>query len=291
MYKKLSAWLISVTLVALFLGGCVTAKEVSEIVEDSNRQIVEASVRDREIVVARLRASTVAAIAGSGAHLDPEPGVDAAWQEAVARIEDFIGNHPDETRTNNALRIREAVVLFNAGKPNLARAVFAEVDRDLLGNKRDRAIYDVREHLIWWYGVGSMSNADKVSASSAIAGLALDGCTLEQKEDICRYLEETRVRIALRLAQTFRDGARVKAVLDEPVNSYRDQFNSSQQKEIQAWHMDQDHGDGTTLRSLRWYNYVLTVFEDADALIGRLCPECEKYTPDWVSCIKNQPCE
>ncbi len=125
MYKKLSAWLIAVTLVALFLGGCVTAKEVSEIVENSNREIVDASVRDREIVVARLRASTVAAVAGSGAHLDPKPDADAAWQEAVARIEDFIGNHPDETQTNNALRIREAVVLFNAGKPNLARAVFS----------------------------------------------------------------------------------------------------------------------------------------------------------------------
>ena len=45
-------------------------------------------------------------------------------------------------RTINALRVREAVVLFNAGQANLARAVFAEVDRSQLGNARDRAIYD-----------------------------------------------------------------------------------------------------------------------------------------------------
>src|SRR5690606_34803733 len=122
--------------------GCVTAEQVKSIVTEAN----------------------AATIAAEAAVLDADPGAapGASWRDTVARIEAFIAEHPDEPRTSNALRIREAVVLLGAGQPNLARAVFEEVDRELLGSARDIAIYDAREHLVWWYGLGSVLTASDI---------------------------------------------------------------------------------------------------------------------------------
>ena len=291
MYTKLSAWLTGLTIVVLLLGGCATTEDVKKIVKDSNNRIVEASERDRELVVASIRESTIAAVAGDGAHLDPVSNAsdDSGWRESVARIEDFIANHPEETRTINALRVREAVVLFNAGQANLARAVFAEVDRSQLGSARDRAIYDSREHLIWWYRLGDrMTNDDRDSALSAINGLAEVADELDGQSDIRRYLEETRVRIALRLAQTFINDADVRGVLNDPMKDYGDQFDKIEQRAIQIWHIEQELGAGATLRSLRWYDYVPVAFSDADEIIADFCEtgNCERYTPDWIACIQ-----
>src|SRR5690606_30775598 len=109
--SKVLALIVGVSAVAAIAaaGGCVTADEVRSIVTEAN-------------------ASAIAADAGV---LDADPGAlpGEGWRETVTRIETFIAEHPDQPRTNNALRVREAVVLLGAGQTNLARVVLEEVDR------------------------------------------------------------------------------------------------------------------------------------------------------------------
>ncbi|MDY6954040.1 MAG: hypothetical protein SWE60_21255, partial [Thermodesulfobacteriota bacterium] len=90
------------------------------------------------------------------------PGVDPAgegsgisgWQESVASIEAFIVRHRDEPEITNALRVKEAVLLLSVGEHHLGAAAFNEVDSTHLSNEHDKALFDVRETLIWWYGIG-----------------------------------------------------------------------------------------------------------------------------------------
>ena len=92
--------LVGATMVA-----CVTAGDVRDIVDESNR------------------ATLVGTIAADAVPGQPGAANDAAgsWQDAVNRIETFIAEHPDDHRTIAALRIRQAVVLLNAGQTNLAQ--------------------------------------------------------------------------------------------------------------------------------------------------------------------------
>jgi len=284
MFNKSYGRMLGVLAAMALAGGCVSAEQVEDIVNESNRTIVVASIRE----------SSVTAVAGSGANLDPEPGSldDATWQQAVARIEEFIDDHPGEILTINALRMREAVVLLNAGQPNLARAVFSEVDRAQLGNERDRAIYDAREHLIWWYGLGStMSDDDRGFAKDAMDGIADVANDLVKESHTRRYLEETRVRIALRVAQTFVTEAQIREVLDGAIERYAAQFDTDAQTAIQVWRQQQDLAAGAALRSLRWYDYAPKVFEDADNLLVPFCADdCDSYEPPWIACIEENRC-
>jgi hypothetical protein len=271
--------LAAVPLLALLLtllGGCVTAREVEQIVADANRESLVAGIAD--------------------ATPDPQPGAAAGegWEQAVARIEDYIVNHPDQPRTINALRIREAVLLLNAGQPNLARAVFDQVDPSQLAGARDLAIYDAREHLAWWYGLGrTLTPDDRRSARDALAGLAAvavaDG--LGRNDATRRFLEETRVRIGLRLAASLSDPGDVGAVLDDATTRYAAQFDAADRRAIQAWHRDRALAEGAALKSLRWYDYVPAAFARADEIGAVVCHgDCKAYTPGWVACIRERGC-
>lgn len=267
---------IGAIFVAALLGGCVTADQVREIVEGANRE------------------SLVANLAGEGADLQPErrQGQVAAWEKEVTRIEDFIVNHPEQSRTNNALRVREAVLLLNAGQTNLARAVFSEVDRGELAGERDLAIYDARDHLLWWYGLGTaMSAADRTKAQAALNGLAGVADALERSGYVRRFLEETRVRIALRLAQSLSDSASIRSVLDEAIARYEAQFDAVDREAIQAWHLGSGGSAGLALKSLRWYDYAPKAFFRADEIIAGACESgCPTYTPPWIACTMDNSC-
>lgn len=277
MLKKWSGQLVGLMLAASLVGGCVTASEVKSIVQDANRE------------------SMVAGLAGGGSGLEPEngPAQPSSWKDQVARIEDFILTHPEQVRTNNALRLREAVLLLNAGQPNLARAVFSEIDREHLAGARDRAIYDAREDLIWWYGLGrSLSPEDRSSARAALTGLAAVADGPDPIPSYTRrFLEQTRVRIANRLAASLSAEEDIRSILDEATARYAEQFDASDRKAIQAWHTDGDLAVKAGLKSLRWYDYVPTAFARADEIIRGACRDaCTTYTPDWVSCIKDRSC-
>lgn len=267
---------ISLAFAAVLLGGCVTADEVKEIVESANRE------------------SVVANLAGAGADLQPagDAARRAGWEQEVARIEDFIVNHPDRLRTINALRIREAVLLLNAGQVNLARAVFSEVDRGQLAGERDLAIYDARDPLVWWYGLGTaMSGEDRAKARAALTGIARVANDLERTTYTRRFLEETRVRIALRLARSLSDPASIRAVLDEAMSRYDGQFDAVDREAIQGWHKDGSDSPDVPLMSLRWYDYAPRAFTQADQIIAGACVgDCPSYTPPWIACIEDSSC-
>jgi len=267
---------VSMTFAAVLLGSCVTADEVKEIVESANRE------------------SVVANLGGAGANLQLEgdEGWRAGWQEEVARIEDFIVNHPDQSRTINALRIREAILLLNVGQANLARAVFSEVDRGQLTGERDLAIYDTRDHLVWWYGLGNaMSGEDRGQAREALTGIARVANDLERPTYTRRFLEETRLRIALRLARSLSDPASIQVVLDEAIRRYEGQFDAVDREAIQGWHRDGSDSPSVPLMSLRWYHYVPKAFIRADQIIADACVgNCPTYTPPWIACIKDGSC-
>jgi hypothetical protein len=269
--------LFALTLAAALIGGCVTADQVKDIVEDANRE------------------SLVASLGGSDANLEPgtQGAPVAAWENEVARIEDFIVSHPDQPRTNNALRIREAILLLNAQQPNLARAVFAEVEREQLVTERDRALYDVHDHLIWWYGLGTtLSAEDRERAQSALTGIAEVADGLERSSQTRRFLEETRVRIALRLAHDLSDPGDIRSVLDEAMDRYEAQFDASDRQAIQAWHAGDGRPGDVVLKSLRWYDYVPQAFAWADEIVAGACEAaCPSYTPLWIACLKDNSCE
>ena len=172
-FKAAFACLVGATMVA-----CVTAGDVRDIVDESNR------------------ATLVGTIAADAVPGQPGAANDAAgpWQDAVNRIETFIAEHPDDPRTIAALRIREAVVLLNAGQTNLARAVLNEVDESQLGSARDLAIYEARDALLWWYGWDGTTLADgnEAAAMQAMATLASVTKPMDDSAPITRFLEETR---------------------------------------------------------------------------------------------------
>ena len=281
--------LVGFIFVAMLFQGCATSEQVKKIVDDSNKTIVVASIEQSQQLA-------IDALAGGGSTLTPQPAsTDAtAWKAEVGRIEEFIANHPDQVRTNNTLRVREAVLLLNAKQPNLARAVFGEVECANLSSIRDRAICDVQEPLIWWYSLGTaMSSNDAEKARQALSGIGEAADKLERTSSIRRSLEQIRVRIALRLARTL-EAQEMQAVLSEALNRYAAQFDASDRKAIQSWHMTNDLPEGqraAMLSSLRWYDYVPKAFSIADDLNDQICGEnCENFTPPWVACIKDNNC-
>lgn len=278
---KVSSLLFLVSLVT----ACVTADEVREIVDDSNRNIIVSSLGGAGDILPSASAT---------------PGNDS-WRVEVDRIEAFIASHPDETRTNSALRIREAIILLGAGKSNLARAVFTDLNCDQLGNTRDRAICASKDHLIWWYGFSnSMTPEDKEKAREALTGLALVADGIEDtRSSIRRSLEEIHVRIATRLARSFplSKNQEKRQLMIQAITRYGNQFYPAEQKIIQQWHITQDIAAdqrSEVLASLRWYDYVPVAFDDAKLVVDSTCVPtdegCRFHIPDWVACIKQNNC-
>lgn len=272
-------YMAALILTVVSLNACLTSKDVKEIVDESNSAII------------------VASMSGQGGIIGTEPTDPKTdnWQQEVERIEKFIANNPDQVVTNNALRIREAVLLLNVGKPNLASAVFAEVQSDKLGNSRDREIYLARESLIWWYGFGgaiSDQQREVIKAEIDKIGVVADG--LESTSSTRRLLEQIRVRAAIRLAESLSNMDDIRDVLSEPLERYEQQFSKEERKLIQDWAINKDI-PVAALPSLRWYNYVPCVFKQADNIVEancrNLCPDdncrnqCPNFTPVWIASI------
>ncbi len=261
---------------ALFTGACVTTGEVSDVVERSNLAIVTeltggASALD-------------AAVTAGGA--DP-----AAWRDSVERIETFIAEHPGLTDINNALRVREAVVLMTHGEAVLAGAVFDEVDEAVpLQSERDRALYAAREPLLWWYGLGeTLAPGDVEAGRRHLATLAAVADGLPGDAYVRRYLEQVRVRLALRIVRPVLTEQASREILDGAMARYERQFDDDQ-RAILAWHdagADTDAALRAQLRNLRWFDYVPCAFDEADAHIRAVCegPSCALYTPPWLASV------
>jgi hypothetical protein len=298
--------------VGLMLTGCSTLEQIREQVQHTNDYLagdVRSSLRDIEMATAEAQVS--AGSFGTGA-VPTDTDALEPWQLQVERIETFIAEHPDMTATNSALRIREGMVLAVAEQPALALAVFAEVDPSTLSNTRDRALYAVHEHLVWWFDAhdrrpppgGCDASVDPTGPSDCAQALAaLDGIAaalddealgLTESMGIARYLEQERVRIALFLASMVQVEQDFFDILRAATERYAAQFDGDDRRAIQAWHLevelDADRRNAV-LQSLRYFDYVPEAFEQAEELYRGVCTsDCAPVTPAWVACIADRNC-
>ena len=123
----------------LFNNGCVTSRQVQSIISESN-------------------AAMVTPFLG-------EPGGAAggdSWRGAVTKIDQLIAAHPGEATLVNHLKVRQAMILTVNRQDSLAELRWQGVDRARLQTDRDRALYDCRATLVWWY--------KRAAQSSALAG-------------------------------------------------------------------------------------------------------------------------
>lgn len=254
--------------IVVLLGGCVTRGEVKDLLYQSNMAIV----------------------GNAGSELTPGVDPDADWQLQVERIERFIAENPDMTITNQTLRIREGVVLMMAGRINLARSVFSQVDCDgFEGNERDRLICTASDPLLFWYGVdadGGLADSQVGDAKDALEALADVADPLATDSPTRRLLEHIHVLLA-DLVSVKERCEFATATASNALQRYGATFDSSDQAIIQKWAAGKDV-DISALPSLRWFDHVPNAFNTAQEQIGDPCRV--QLVPDWIACIDDESC-
>jgi len=220
------------------------------------------------------------------------------WEEAVAKIEAFIARHPGAPEIVNPLRIKEAILLLSVGEHNLGAAAFNEIDCRHLSDERDKALFNIQETLIWWYGIGgensgfSREDIEK-NAKEALDNLRVVADGVDGSKDTKRLLEQMRVRIANRLAGAATDPRETRAILEDGLRRYAAQFDPSEYPLIQSWNQQEPSpGLLPKLSDVRWYAYVPTAFEQARAAwaVHVRHGEAPLEIPGWVSCMEDGTC-
>ena len=227
----------------LFVSGCVTG-QVRELVEDSNTAIVSTILT---------RGTPDADPSGKAV---PAAGTDAAIED----IEQFIAQNPDQRRIIAALRVRQAILLLNAGRRNAAQAAFAAIaSAEDLASQRDLTLYRISDRLIWWYGAAprpAWNAADIAEAARTLDVLASEGDSIPNQKDgrhpsIRFFVEQMRVRVALKAARASADADFVKQRVREDVVRYASVFDAIDQDQIQKLCLNQPVGN-LRFEMLRW---------------------------------------
>ncbi len=274
---------VVVLVLGSLLAACVTRAEVEEIVQASNETTILLQQSERFV--------SDPAAGGEVLAVDP-----AAVSALVARIDVFIAQHPDMKATNDALRVRKAMILMAAGRMNGARASFAAVEGELL-NDRDRALAASHETLIWWREVAVLDDADALPGREDFeAGLAaLEGATRDLDPtsiDIRFYLAEIRAWMALKLVMPvlvdLEDDALVPTIaelLRAPLADYLAIFSAEEAAQL-AIVRDLETVDAEGLRRLplerlRWMFHARILVREY-ARVARLAAEVfPDLEPDW----------
>ena len=245
--------------------GCATRQDVADIVNQSNRNLIDTVEAANSTVVMATVAENTPDI-----NLENRGLASTEWQQTATKIEIFIADHPDMPRTTNALRVRQAILYLSADQRNLAVQAFRAVDTAQLSSARDRAIVDVHETLVWWYSITgptmhAFSDADRQKAQQGLQQLAKESAGLADSRSAQRLLGQMRVRIANRLARSLANPADIKATLNDGLTQYAAQFDASEHVLIQTWHLQKTGSEVTIPASeLRWYDYVPKAFQDAE---------------------------
>jgi hypothetical protein len=112
---------------AVLLVGCLTTKQVREIVATSNAELISPS-------------------------LDlPGGNSTNGWKDPVAKIDQLILQNQDQPTLVNHLRVRQAMLLTVYQQDNLARERWKQVDASALKTERDKSLHQSRDALVWWY--------------------------------------------------------------------------------------------------------------------------------------------
>jgi hypothetical protein len=208
------------TVLAWSIPGCATQQQVRDIVAESNAALVTA---------------TILGVGGGGAALPPYPGIgtdpatsgEEPWLAPCEKINAFIETHPDQKVAASTLRIRQGVLLLGYKQYNLARAAFDLVEPQYLITARDKTLYRVHPHLVWWFRMSeatSMSLEEYQEADRILEALQTEIDTLKESPGIRDYLAEMRVWIALFAAEKITNTARAKAYFEDGINHYAEIF-------------------------------------------------------------------
>ncbi len=212
-------WLWLVASCALLLNGCISSTEVKSIVTHSNYEMLLAA--DPALGVA-------------GLQTDPAAGGNQKVDEAAARIETFLAQHQDDPAMVSALRLRQALLYLNHGQFSLAQNAFAEVKATDLHSARDKALFAVQPHLLWWNQTAAMNPAGFFASEKAKAEKAMSALLAETKAkdlpppDLRDYLLEMRAWIGLKLGLAIADPAASRETLQNAVNPIAESFTPAE---------------------------------------------------------------
>jgi hypothetical protein len=199
---------VAALLLAVMATACATQGQVRQIIDDAN----------------------AASISGDVGMQPAASGGD--WRKAVAAIEAFIQSHPDQPDLTNPLRVREALVLCVHQQDNLAKAAFEQVDaQHLAATPRERALYEARSVLPWWFKHSTSNISDPASFQTgrvAMKTLAEAVKGLPAISDTRDYLTEMRARIALQLAHHLDDRPRAAEVLVEGMEGFAETIGETE---------------------------------------------------------------
>jgi hypothetical protein len=241
--------------VAASIFGCVTTRQVEEIVAKSNESMLPGAGLPG--------AETTLALAGQ-------------WREDAARIDSFIAAHPGQEGLVSALRVRQAMLFLAYEQYNLANASFEMVNPQYLYAARDKALYELRRHLVWWFrqAKAAFSRDDFQKGSEALLALQKTIDTLDNSPDIRDYLAEMRAYIALQMARKHPNLSERMRYFGEGMNQYTKIFTIEDRALLLAHQKDRNE----LLKNRRQIR-ALAVIQTANGLI--------KETPEILNVVNN----
>ena len=207
-------FIFTLALTVFLASACSTRQEVQEIVAQSNAKLLMAQLPGGTLPSGELNAPN-----------------DAPWVELSGRLDAFIAAHPDQAKIANAMRVRQAMLLLAYNQINLAQASFNMVNPNNLKDltARDQALYNVRDSLLWWFGLdkrGSMSRGQFEKADKTLSNLQTQVDQLESSPGIRDYIAEIRVWIALYSGLKITTTAKTQAYVEDGINQYAQIFTS-----------------------------------------------------------------
>jgi hypothetical protein len=192
--------LLSLVLAASFLSGCITQKQVQNIITESNFQMLTVNA---ELASTQLQANPLEA---------SEPA-DAL----LGQIATFIAQHPDKPSLTTPLRLRQAILYLNKKSYAAADAAFEAITPSNLHTERDLALYGLRKDFSWWYEHSETTSTSFVrdqeeKAQQVMAKFASAAGKLKESPEVRDHLLEARAWISLHLAGGLDGSARAQAI-------------------------------------------------------------------------------
>lgn len=244
-------------LAAILATGCVTRRQVAEIVSDSNAAILAAQI-------------------GVEVELAPNPAAAASTDEVARKIDAFIAAHPEQKATASALRVRQAVFYLSQKKYDLAQAAFDAAVLQELHSARDKALKELSSHLVWWYKTALRAlqrpelRNELPSANKALAAFQEQIQKRADSPDTRDFLAEIRAWIGLKFAEAGNTSKQIGQRLGAVVNDYAVVFDDADL----AWFADPT---GTpeknpTATQIRRRLRAKVVFMDASSQLQQLDP-------------------
>jgi len=231
--------IVPVFLLAAFawvLAGCATRADVVEVVSATNLAMVT-----------------------PGLSQSGKAGGDA-WKEPVEKIDKIISEHADEKKLVAALRLRQAMLLTVHGKNNLANAAFGLVNETDLHSERDKALFNLRKEITWWYRrapkVQPFSKNERDKAKKSLKAFS-DRCNkLKKGSDIRLYLETMRALMAVRVAndspaQQEKSKQAVTELMIDALKRYVDAFDVEDHKWLKKNFLHTEFSEELPLARLR----------------------------------------